>query len=268
MLSRDEFDRAAQEALPKLRNVLRKMVGQREQCDDLVQESLTKAWEHLASFQDKARFSTWLCAIAVNCAQDFLRSQQRWRGKAQIIYADQCIQHPELGMEVGQSFQDPAISFDTKEHIAYCFSCVGRSLEPTQQAALVLKDVLEMTSMEAARALGISEPVFRQHLTAARSAMQQQYEGMCALVNKQGICYQCAALREGFPEQRRDRWPLDDEQPLAFDLRVNMVREADIDCGKTQLLHEVFWRRTEQLERDGIGDESVQPDCSKGVATE
>ena len=268
MLTKDEFNVAVKDALPKLRNTVRKIVGHPDQSEELVQETLARAWEHFESFENTSKFSTWLCAIGVNCAKDFLRQQQRWRSKAQIIYADQCINNPEYGMEVGRCFGDPAVEFDTKEHIAYCFSCIGRSIDPIQQAALMLKDVLDLTSTEGAKALGITEPVFRQYLTAARKEMQEKYEGLCSLVNKEGICYQCAGLRDGFPEERKGEWPLENDKTLSFELRINIVREANIDTGKTQIMHEVFWKRTETLEKDQVGDESVEPDCGKGIATE
>jgi DNA-directed RNA polymerase specialized sigma24 family protein len=39
------------------------------------------------------------------------------------------------------------------------FSCVGRSLEPEQQAAIVLREVIDYTNREAADVVGVSEAV-------------------------------------------------------------------------------------------------------------
>lgn len=256
-----EFSAALDAALPKLRNVIRKMVGHAQQCEDIVQDTLTKAWEKRDGFREEAAFSTWLCSIGVNCAQDFLRQQQRWREKAQVIYANECLQQPELGMEVGQCFNDPSISFDIGEHIAYCFSCVGRSMPPVQQAALVLKDVLELTSREGAKVLNMSESVYRQHLSQARDTMRHTYEGLCALVNKQGVCYQCKGLREGFPESRRGQSLDGLDDGLDFEVRLHWVKQANLVNGKTQAMHDIFWKRTEAIEDEQRGDEDVTTDC-------
>ena len=115
--------------------------------------------------------------------------------------------------------------------------------------------------MEAGKVLGITESVFRQHLTAARSAMQEKYEDLCSLVNKQGVCYQCKGLREGFPEDRKGRWRDEMDTGLDFDLRMKIVRAANIDTGHSQVMHEIFWKRTQEQEEKQIGDETVTTGC-------
>ena len=253
------FNQYVEQCLPRLRNVVRKQIGHPDQTDDIVQETLVKAWEKRASFKGNSTFCTWLCSIAIRNGLDFLRSQKQWREKSQVIYAWHCMNIPQWGVEVGQSMANPAIHYEADEHIAYCFSCVGRSLPPIEQAALILKEVLNLTGIEAGKVLGVTESVFRQHLTRARQTMQQKYASLCALVNKQGVCYQCKGLREGFTENRQGQWPL--STGLDFELRMKLVRNADIDQGKTQPMHEIFWRRTQQQEEQDMGDESATTDC-------
>lgn len=260
-MEKQAFEAQLPTAVPKLRNTLRKMVGHPAQVDDLTQEALTRAWEHRATFGERASFSTWLCSIGVRAAVDFLRNQKRWRPRAQIVHANECLTQPELMAEIGEGLHDPDGSFDVQEHIAFCFSCVGRSLPPLDQACLVLKDVLEMTSDEGAKALSISESVFRRHLTDARAAMQQEFEGLCSLVNKQGVCYQCKGLREGAPPQSQGPWPPELDVTLPLETRLSLVRNAAIDAGKTQKLHNLSWRRIQKLEDAGQGTEEVDPHC-------
>ena len=260
-MEKKAFEAGLPAALPKLRNTLRKMVGHPTQVDDLTQETLSRAWEHRATFAERASFSTWLCSIGVRAAVDFLRNQKRWRARAQVVHANECLKDPELLAEIGAGLHDPDSSFDVQEHIAFCFSCVGRSLPALDQACLVLKDVLEMTSDEGAKALGISESVFRRHLTDARQAMQREFEGLCSLVNKQGVCYQCKGLRSGAPSSARSEWPAVLDTGLPFDKRLPIVREGSIDTGRTQKLHDISWRRIHILEEAGEGSEVVDPHC-------
>ena len=56
--------------------VARQYVGASE-ADVIVQESFLKAYTRLESFDERARFSTWLTRITMNTAIDFLRKQQR-----------------------------------------------------------------------------------------------------------------------------------------------------------------------------------------------
>lgn len=52
---------------------------------------------------------------------------------------------PRLRGVLHRAFGHPGFRFEVAEHVAYCFTCVGRSLDPEQQAALVLRGVLDTT---------------------------------------------------------------------------------------------------------------------------
>lgn len=251
------FDALVADALPKAQSVVRRMVGHPEDCEDIVQDATLKAWRSLGSFSGRAQFSTWFVAIAVRQAVDFLRRNKRWRTEAQVAYANLCAESEELSGEVGAVFAAPDFSFEVREHIAYCFACVGRSLPPDEQAALVLREVCRMPAREAASALGISQSVLGHRLSAARQAMTDKYESLCALVNKAGICHQCAGLRAAAPDAKRGG-PLPDIADFAD--RIEAVRDVDPLTGRTRPLHEVFWRRTAEIEDTGAGSTSAG-DC-------
>ncbi len=257
---RNAFEALLLEHQPKLRSVIRRMVGQPEDTDDLVQESTIRAWDSLGSFRADAGFGTWLCSIGVHQAIDHLRKKKRWRVEAQVVYANECFKSQELQAEVIGVISDPAFAYEVEEHIAYCFTCVGRSLPPENQAVLVLREVMGMTSREAASALGITDSVLRHRLTSARNEMEQRYDGLCSLVNKRGVCYQCKGLRGATPTSRQGR---DIKYLRDFDERLDIVRSANIDNGATQAMHDLFWRRTDELEESGRGSPISESDCGK-----
>jgi hypothetical protein len=62
---------------------------------------------------------------------------------------------------MGETLSAPAFTFDVGEHIAFCFTCVARSLSPEQEAAIILREVFEFSNLEAATMVGVSEPVLR-----------------------------------------------------------------------------------------------------------
>jgi len=258
------FDQLAQSALPKLRGTIRRMVGHPQQTDDLVQDTLAKAWISIETFERRSAFSTWLCRIGTNLTIDFLRAERRWREHAQVAYANECNASEDLSMEVGTILMSPTFHYDVKEHVAFCYTCVGRSLDPELQAALLLRDVQQLSNLEAAKTLGLSESIFRHRLSEARSTMERTFEGLCALVNKQGVCYQCRGLRDAIPEasQRGDPAP----EMLPYQRRLEVVRECDVDEGRSQALHDLFWRRIAEHEREGRGD--VQPSAECAPQTE
>lgn len=254
---RRAFDRLAAEALPQVRRTVRRMIGHPEDSDDVVQEALAKAWQALPTFRGEAAFATWLTSIAARQAVDLLRRQKRWRPEAQIAYANLCYTSAPHQGELVSEMTSPDFSFEVREHVAYCFACVGRSLPPEEQAALVLADVVDMANRDAATALGVSESVFRHRLAAARTAMRERYEGLCALVSKTGICHQCKGLREVPPEERRGA-PIPDVADFAE--RCAIAANADFGDGKMGRLHDIFWRRTKEIEEEGsVSVEPIHP---------
>jgi RNA polymerase sigma-70 factor (ECF subfamily) len=57
--------------------IAQRITNNREDAEDVAQESFHKAFRHLDSFQEKARFSTWLTRIVMNEAYMLLRRRQR-----------------------------------------------------------------------------------------------------------------------------------------------------------------------------------------------
>lgn len=257
---RQAFDALLLEHQPRLRSVIRRMVGHPEDTDDLVQDALLRAWESIKSFRGEAAFGTWLCAIGLRQALDHLRAQKRWRAESQIAYSNECSTHEALAAEVMSVIADPAFAYEAEEHIAYCFTCVGRSLPPDEQAVLVAREVMGLTGPEAAKALGVTDSVMRHQLSSARREMERRYEGLCSLVNKRGVCYQCEGLRGATPEARQGA-PAPQLRDL--DERLQIVRRADVDKGASKALHDLFWRRTQEFEDAGRGSTAAASDCGE-----
>lgn len=250
------FERLANPLRPQVSAVVKRMVGHPEDTEDIVQDSLLKAWKGLSDFRQGSSFSTWLIAIAARTAIDFLRRQKRWRGEAQVAYANLCAQSEDLSGEVVSQCASPDFSYEVREHVSYCFSCVGRSLPPDEIAVLVLRDIVALSARETSSALGLSESVMRHRLATARASMQEQYEGLCALVSKTGICHQCKGLQMIAPEDKRGG-PFPDVQSFAE--RCSVVR----NCQSTSMeaLHDIFWRRTKDIEEQGLGSIQAESLC-------
>jgi RNA polymerase sigma-70 factor (ECF subfamily) len=258
-------DRAAIESLIEtwrkpLFGYIHRLIGEPRDTDDLFQDVMVRLLESLPTFRREAKFQTWLFGIATHVCLDHLRARKRWRVEAQLIGEQETIADPAKIEEVVALLTQPDAVFEIREHIAFCFTCVARTLEPDQQAALMLREVLGFSAEEAATILDISEPIFRHRLSAARAAMVQAYDGLCQLINKSGVCYQCAALREFVPEQHRGSQlvqitvaPGVDLTPdNLFDARLQIVRKADLENGRSRAVHRSFYLAiaTQEQKRD------------------
>ena len=247
-------DRAAMEALlsplrkPLYRYIYRMVTG-RADAEDLLQETQVRAIERIPSFRGDSPFKSWIFGIATHLSLDHLRKRKRWPVEIQLEGEARARANPERMAEVAAMMARPDFSFEIREHIAFCFSCLARSLEPEKQAALFLKEVMGFTALEGASILECSEPQFRHQLSAARSSMIEAYEGMCQLINKTGACWQCRGLRELAPERnqgpdlvRIEVKPGVQATPESlFEARLDIVRTADLEEGRARKLHEDFF---------------------------
>ncbi|MGA8144724.1 MAG: RNA polymerase sigma factor [Candidatus Acidiferrales bacterium] len=227
-----------------------RMVALRQDAEDLLQDVLVRVLENIREYRGEARFKSWLFGIATHACLDHLRHRKRWRVEAQLIGERETTEHPEQLAGLRDLMTSPGFTYEIREHIAFCFSCISRSLPPEEQAALMLREVLEFTAEEAAAILRVSEPVFRHRLSDARAKMTGAFDGLCALINKQGVCYQCAGLREIAGEKNRGANLVQIEVAPGFtvnpdsllDARAAIVRTADLAAGATRAMHDMFFQ--------------------------
>jgi RNA polymerase sigma-70 factor (ECF subfamily) len=233
-----------------------RMVMLRQDAEDLLQDVLVRVLEGIRTYRGEARFKSWLFGIATHVCLDHLRAKKRWRVEAQLIGEKEATADPQRVEGLTALMQQPGFSFEIREHIAFCFSCIARTLPPEEQAALMLKEVLGFTGEEAAGILGVSEPVFRHRLSAGRAKMIADYDGLCALINKTGMCYQCSGLQQAASEGHRgaDLVQIEVAPGIAmnaenlFDARLEIVRDADLETGRTRAVHDLFYSSLAQRE--------------------
>jgi RNA polymerase sigma factor (sigma-70 family) len=76
---REAFDAIVSLYQRRIYSIIRKMVINHEDADDLVQEVFIKVWDNLDSFRGHSKLFTWLYRIATNESLNFLRKQKRLR---------------------------------------------------------------------------------------------------------------------------------------------------------------------------------------------
>lgn len=222
-----------------------RLVTQRQDAEDLLQDVLLRVLESLPGFRGEARFKTWLFGIATHICLDHVRLKRRWRIEAQLEGERETDENPEQLDRLAYEMSQPDFVFEIREHIAFCFSCVSRTLPAEEQAALMLREVLGFSNQEGGAIMEVSEPIFRHRLSSARSKMIQSYDGLCQLINKTGVCYQCRSLREFAAEHKQgpDLVQIEVAQGFKvtpdnlFDARLKIVREADLTEGSMRSLH-------------------------------
>lgn len=134
----------------KVLAVAQRITNHREDAQDVAQETFHKAFCHLNSFQEKARFSTWMTRIAMNEAFMLLR---RRRGTPEDLPES----HDDGDEYFSERFVDrrptPEESCRIRERDEILASAINR-LGPKVRRAILLRDIEERSAEETAKILG------------------------------------------------------------------------------------------------------------------
>lgn len=240
--------------LRPLRSYLHRMSGSPDDVDDLVQDTLLKAFEQLAGFRGDASFKTWLFRIGSNTAIDWLRGRKRWTEDAQDRAKAAAIADLGFARAAGAlAASGPQAAFEVREHVSHCFTCIGKTLPPEQQAALLLREVVQLSNDEGAEALGKTTAAFKHLVHGARRTMIAVYERRCALVAKEGACWQCkelAAFFRGPEEAERQAAALAlprDAGEVGFESRLEAVRSVDPETALGRKLEDFLLRHVRRV---------------------
>ena len=199
----NEFQALFAEFQSQLKSYLYRLLTDRNDVDDLTHDTFIKAFSKLSTFNGESSLKTWVFKIGTNLAYDHLRRKKRWQPDAQDRAADLAIGSDEI-RKVFWMVHDtsPYGTYEMKEHIDYCFTCISKTLPIENQVALILKDIYDFQVREICLILQKPEGVVKHLLADSRSTMTDIFEHRCALINKNGVCHQCSHINEIFnPKQ-------------------------------------------------------------------
>lgn len=180
---------------PQLRSFLYRITASREDAEDLTHDTFVRAFAKLSTFRGEAGLKTWVFRIGSNLARDLLRQRKPWPIDAQDRAKSLAESRPDIQSAFLHSHQhDQYAAYDVREHIDFCFTCIGKTLPIEQQIALMLKDIYAFRRREIANILALSEGVVKHLLHDARKTLSHVFYQRCALVNKEGTCNQCSEL--------------------------------------------------------------------------
>ena len=141
----------------------------REDAEDIAQESFCKAYLHLNRFEERAQFSSWLTRIAMNEAFMLLR---RRRGALEVLP-----ESPDDGeTPVSEVFVDqrpsPEESCWHRERSNLLTKAINQ-LSPKTRTTILLRNVEERSLEETAEILGTSLGVVKSRLFQGRRKLRR-----------------------------------------------------------------------------------------------
>jgi RNA polymerase sigma-70 factor (ECF subfamily) len=144
-----------------------RMLGSPHDAEDVVQETLMRAWRRIEDFERRSSIGTWLYRIATNACLDELERRPR-RPEPVQPYPDERLE------EAAEPVVDPAARYAQREGVELAFLTAIQRLPGRQRATLILRDVLGWTAAETAELLESTVTAVNSSLQRARATIDAE----------------------------------------------------------------------------------------------
>lgn len=172
----------------RIYRIVRSILDDDGEAEDVMQDAYVRAYQHLTQFEGRSTFVTWLTRIAMHEA--FARAKRLKRQTS--LDADEV----QADMKSTLASNDNPEESAAKKELQSALESAILSLPPKYRTVIMVRDVEELSTAEAASALELSEEAVKVRLHRARALVKR------ALYRQSGIC---ARELFAFPATRCDR---------------------------------------------------------------
>jgi RNA polymerase sigma-70 factor, ECF subfamily len=149
--------------------VAQRITNNREDAEDVAQESFHKVFLHLEAFEEKARFSTWLTRIAMNEAFMLIRGRRRVFEILPGSPDDDLKSISEAFIEQGPNPEESCWRREREELLTEAINRLG----PKIRSTIFLRDVEQRSTEETAKILGTSITAVKARVFQGRRKLRQ-----------------------------------------------------------------------------------------------
>lgn len=140
-----------------------RFVGNRNEAEDITQETFIKLWKNIGKYRSEIKLTTWLYKIIMNLCLDFLKSAQR---NQQLRTEDVESNHEIVDLSTQEQKQDDAEMLGVIVELA-------KQLTPKQQSVFVLRDLEGLPVEEVAEITGMDQGQIKSNLYYARIKIRE-----------------------------------------------------------------------------------------------
>ena len=163
----DAFELLVRNHTRRIFRTLNGLMGNPEEARDATQDTFLKAFEHIDKFEGRSKFSTWLTSIAVNTGTEILRRRRP------IESLD--VEDDEHGFRPRQvrSWIDSPEEALAKSQVNDIVRKGVLRLPEKYRAALLLRDINQLSTEDTAEALGLSLPATKARILRGRLMLRE-----------------------------------------------------------------------------------------------
>jgi RNA polymerase sigma-70 factor, ECF subfamily len=143
----------------------------RDDAEDVVQETFIRVWGHLRSYDPAMKFTTWLYKIAVHLAYDRLKARKRRRWLVSLSTAD--LAPPESAPNEEEGF--------AKRDLADHIKGMADNLPLKQRLVFSLRDLQDLSIEEVGQILSMSAGTVKANLCYARQSIRKKMRKLDAV---------------------------------------------------------------------------------------
>jgi RNA polymerase sigma factor (sigma-70 family) len=164
------FDVLCERYSPRILRALFRITKSREDAEDALQDSFLNAFVHIAEFDGRSAFSTWLTRIAINCALMILRKKRTSHEISMDGFGDSDTKSAPWEMPDHAPNPEKRYAQSERENI---LRGAIRTLRPTIRKVIELQQLQERSMKETAEIIGISVPAAKARLFHAKVALRK-----------------------------------------------------------------------------------------------
>lgn len=165
----DAFEKLVHRHGRRVYRTLAGILGDQEEARDVTQETFLKAFRRMGSFEGRAKFSTWLLSIGANAAIERIRARKPVDSLDETRAGDEGEFRPRLL----QAWTDSPEQRYAKAEMRELVQREVRRLPLIYRTVVVLRDIEQLSTQEAADALGLGIPTIKSRLLRARLLLRE-----------------------------------------------------------------------------------------------
>ncbi len=152
-----------------------RMLGRREEAEDMVQEVFVQVFKSIDSFRGEAKLATWIYRIAINLCKNRSKYLHRRKSEAQDELEPAAERRPlteARGVTSGEAAPPDQLvqGYQLEQIVKFCIA----ELEPDFREVLVLRDVEDLTYEEIVEITGLAEGTVKSRIHRARGMLKEK----------------------------------------------------------------------------------------------